>query len=71
MVLSTVRDAADSDYRVFVLADASADRDREVHDFLTGKIFPARPTVRFHSPLRGAAVGTKTGSPRAAGGCGP
>lgn len=45
VVLSTVRDAADSDYRVFVLADASADRDREVHDFLTGKIFPAQAHV--------------------------
>ena len=45
MVLSTVRDASDRDYRVFVLADASADRDPEVHDFLTGKIFPARAHV--------------------------
>ena len=45
VVLSTVRDASDRDYRVFVLADASADRDREVHDFLTGKIFPAQAHV--------------------------
>ena len=41
----TVRNASDRDYRVFVLADASADRDPEVHDFLTGKIFPAQARV--------------------------
>lgn len=45
VVLSTVRDASDRDYRVFVLADASADPDPEVHDFLTGKIFPAQAHV--------------------------
>ncbi|MGA2828826.1 MAG: cysteine hydrolase [Streptosporangiaceae bacterium] len=45
VVLSTVRDAADRDYRVFVLADASADPDPEVHEFLTRKIFPAQAHV--------------------------
>ena len=45
VVLSTVRDAADRDYRVFVLADASADPDPEVHDFLTGRVFPAQARV--------------------------
>jgi len=29
----------------FVLADASADRDPQVHEFLTGKIFPAQAHV--------------------------
>jgi nicotinamidase-related amidase len=45
VVLSTVRDAADRDYRVFVLADASADPDPEVHEFLTGRVFPAQAHV--------------------------
>jgi nicotinamidase-related amidase len=45
VVLSTVRDASDRDYRVFVLADASADPDPEVHDFLTQKIFPRQAHV--------------------------
>ncbi|MGH3159523.1 MAG: cysteine hydrolase [Streptosporangiaceae bacterium] len=45
VVLSTVRDAADRDYRVYVLADASADPDPQVHDFLTGKIFPRQAHV--------------------------
>ncbi|MCU1494490.1 MAG: hypothetical protein JWO62_2254 [Acidimicrobiaceae bacterium] len=40
VVLSTVRDAADRDYRVYVLADGSADHDRDVHDLLTQKVFP-------------------------------
>lgn len=45
VVLSTVRDAADRDYRVFVLEDASADPDREAHDFLTQRIFPRQAYV--------------------------
>jgi nicotinamidase-related amidase len=45
VVLSTVRDAYDRDYQVFVLADASADRDPDVHDFLTTKIFPRQAHV--------------------------
>ncbi|HEY2673436.1 MAG TPA: MFS transporter [Rugosimonospora sp.] len=45
VVLSTVRDAADRDYRVFVLSDGSADSDREVHDVLTRKVFPRQADV--------------------------
>ena len=40
VVLSTVREAADRDYRIYVLADASADRDRHVHAVLTEKVLP-------------------------------
>jgi nicotinamidase-related amidase len=45
VVLSTVRDAADRDYRVYVLADASADPVPGVHEFLTEKIFPRQARV--------------------------
>jgi nicotinamidase-related amidase len=45
VVLSTVRWAADLDYRLIVLADACADRDDEVHRVLTEKVFPAQATV--------------------------
>ena len=45
VVLSTVRDAADRDYRVYVLEDASADPDPEVHDLLIRKIFPRQAYV--------------------------
>lgn len=40
VVLSTVRWAADLDYRITVVVDACLDRDEEVHRVLTGKVFP-------------------------------
>ncbi|MPZ83778.1 MAG: isochorismatase family protein [Actinophytocola sp.] len=45
VVLSTLRDAADHDYRLFVLADRCADGDAEVHDVLTRKVFPRQVDV--------------------------
>jgi nicotinamidase-related amidase len=46
VVLSTVRLAADMDYRLTVLADGCADADPEVHRVLTGKVFPRQATVQ-------------------------
>ncbi|GAA1563175.1 isochorismatase family cysteine hydrolase [Brevibacterium picturae] len=45
VVLSTIRQAADLDFRVTVLSDACADRDEEVHRVLTQKIFPKQASV--------------------------
>ena len=45
VVLSTVRQAADLDYRLTVLADACADTDAEVHRVLTEKVFPRQALV--------------------------
>jgi len=45
VVLSTVIEAHDLDYRVFVLADGCADTDAEVHAFLLEKILPRRADV--------------------------
>jgi nicotinamidase-related amidase len=45
VVLSTVREAMDRDYRLVVLHDACADRDSETHDFLNEKLFPGRAHV--------------------------
>ena len=45
VVLSTVRYAADSDYRLVVVEDCCADQDREVHDFLTRRLFPRQAEV--------------------------
>jgi nicotinamidase-related amidase len=45
VLLSTVRDASDRDYRVFVLADLSADPEPDVHEFLTQRIFPRQSHV--------------------------
>ena len=44
-VLTTVRWAADEDYRLVVLSDGCADRDDEVHRLLMEKLFPRQATV--------------------------
>jgi len=58
VVLSTVRWAADMDYRMVVVADACADRDEEVHRVLTEKVFPWQATVVNAQELM-KAFGTK------------
>jgi len=45
VVLSTVRHAADADYRLLVLADCCSDKDVEVHRCLVEKVFPRQATV--------------------------
>jgi nicotinamidase-related amidase len=45
VVLSTVRYAADLDYRLVVVEDCCADQDPAVHDFLTQRIFPRQADV--------------------------
>ena len=45
VVLSTVRQAADLDYRLVVLADGCLDADPEVHRVLTEKVFPRQADV--------------------------
>ena len=45
VVLSTLRQAADLDYRITVLADACADADEEVHRVLTQQVFPRQALV--------------------------
>jgi nicotinamidase-related amidase len=45
VVLSTIRDAADHDYRLIVLEDACADTDSAVHDVLMHKVFPRQAYV--------------------------
>jgi nicotinamidase-related amidase len=45
VVLSTLRQAADLDYRLTVLSDGCLDDDPEVHAVLTGKVFPAQADV--------------------------
>jgi nicotinamidase-related amidase len=45
VVLSTLRQAADLDYRLTVLSDGCADRDSEVHRVLLEKLFPRQADV--------------------------
>jgi len=45
VVLSTLREAADKDYRLTVLSDLCADSDPEVHRVLLEKVFPRQSRV--------------------------
>ncbi|HET8911277.1 MAG TPA: isochorismatase family cysteine hydrolase [Ktedonobacteraceae bacterium] len=45
VVLSTLREAADKDYQLTVLADCCADGDEEVHRVLLTKVFPRQADV--------------------------
>ncbi|MFD9003223.1 cysteine hydrolase family protein [Streptomyces sp. NPDC059582] len=45
VVLSTLRQAADLDFRLTVLADGCGDADPEVHRVLTEKVFPRQADV--------------------------
>jgi nicotinamidase-related amidase len=45
VVLSTLREAADRDYELVVLADCCADPDSEVHRLLLEKVFPRQADV--------------------------
>lgn len=45
VVLSTIREAADKDYRLTVIEDCCADTDEEVHSILMGKVFPRQADI--------------------------
>lgn len=45
VVLSTLRAAADMDYRIVVLSDCTVDADEEVHRVLITKVFPRQAEV--------------------------
>jgi len=53
VVLSTVRHAADADYRLVVVEDGCADLDPEVHRVLTEKVFVRQATVVAASAVPG------------------
>jgi nicotinamidase-related amidase len=54
VVLSTLRQAADLDYRLVVLSDACLDADPEVHRVLTEKVFPRQADVLMVAEWRPA-----------------
>ena len=45
VVLSTLREAADKDYQLTVLADCCVDGDEEVHRVLLSKVFPRQAEI--------------------------
>jgi nicotinamidase-related amidase len=52
VVLATVVEAADRDYRLYVLADGTEDPDAQTRDVLLGKVFPRRAQVIDTATLR-------------------
>jgi nicotinamidase-related amidase len=52
VVLSTLLDASDADYRILVVKDCCIDTDLEVHTCLIEKLFPRRATVLTAAELR-------------------
>jgi len=45
VVLSTIREASDQDYRIFVLSDATADLDPKLHRVLIDEVLPRQADV--------------------------
>ena len=58
VVLSTLREAADKDYIITVLSDCCADRDEEVHQVLTTKIFTRQAEVMKAAEWAASLPGT-------------
>lgn len=54
VVLSTLRHAADADYRIVVVRDCCADADPEVHACLLDKVFPRQAMVVSAAELKEA-----------------
>src|SRR5262249_38059045 len=54
VVLSTLRQASDQDYRCVVVSDGCADRDAEVHRVLVERLFPRQARVVHTSELLAA-----------------
>jgi nicotinamidase-related amidase len=62
VVLSTLRQAADLDYRLTVLADGCLDADAEVHRVLMEKVFPRQADVVSTADWTAGLERTGTGS---------
>ncbi len=58
VVLSTLIEAADRDYRIYVLSDGTDDSDAETRDVLLGKVFPRRAQVIDAAGFRTLLSGT-------------
>ncbi len=64
-VLSTVREAADRDYRLIILSDCCADPDIEVHRLLMARIFPRQAEITSAAELYLSLAADKAGKQRA------
>ena len=57
-MLSTVVEAADRDYRLYVLSDGTEDPDANTRDVLLGNVFPRRAQVIDTAAFRTLLQGT-------------
>jgi nicotinamidase-related amidase len=62
VVVSTLLEAADMDYRLIVIKDCCADLDSDLHACLVDKLFPGRATVLSADDLLNALAGTPDGT---------
>ena len=58
VVLSTLTEAADRDYRLYVLSDGTEDPDADTRNILLSKVFPRRAQVIESAALRVLLQGT-------------
>lgn len=63
VVLSTLLEASDADYRLIVIEDCCADLDSALHSCLVEKLFPSRGTVLNASEFLGVLTATELPSP--------
>lgn len=63
VVLSTLRHAADADYRLIVIKDCCADADAEVHACLMDKVFPRQATIVSTAEFIAAAEAGRSSTP--------
>lgn len=63
-VLSTVREAADRDYRLIVLNDCCADADTEAHRMLMNRILPRQAEITTAAALYRSLAADKAGRQR-------
>jgi nicotinamidase-related amidase len=59
VVLSTLLEASDADYRLIVIEDCCADLDSALHSCLVEKLFPRRATVLTASEFLGGLTATE------------
>jgi nicotinamidase-related amidase len=64
VVLSTVRDALDRDYEIYVLADAIADHDPQLHDVLVERLLPQSVNVIDTRDLPSLVSAWRNATPR-------
>jgi nicotinamidase-related amidase len=63
IVLSTVRQAADADYRIMVVEECCSDKDEEAHRVLVERVFPAQAIVVVTDEIVGALFTSFSGAP--------